>query len=221
MIRSEIVQMFRDQCPEIPSRVISDTTLYSWLQAGDKEFCAETRCIVDQGTTIETAEDEQYWDLTAEITDFYDIDKTSASGVTYNGKALKYKSMAELDIESKNWRARDSGTPQSWFRRGKYLWVDRPIDSNEYDIVVYSSLLSNDWTTDIAPYNAIQTLEPFHPAMILYLIKRAKAKVGKPEEAIAAYQEYASYLKWAKVQLGATRFGAIHFIPKFKIMRRR
>ena len=221
MTRSEIVQMFRDQNPEIPSRVISDTTLHSWLQVGDKEFCAETRCIVDQGTTITTVANEQYWDLTAKITNFYDIDKTSASGVTYNGKALKYKAMSELDIESINWRARAAGTPQSWFRRGKYLWVDRKIDSAVDDIVVYSSLLSTDWTTDVSPYSQLSYLEPYHNGMVLYLIKRAKAKVGKPEEAIAAYQEYSSYLKWCKVQLGATRFGAIRFVPRISLRGRR
>lgn len=221
MIRSEIVQMFRDQNPEITSRVISDTTLNSWLQVGDKEFCAETRCIVDQGTTIVTVANEQYWDLTAKIPNFYDIDKTSASGVTYNGRALKYKSMAELDGESLNWRARDAGTPQSWFRRGKYLWVDRKIDSAADDIVVYSSLLSNDWITDVAPYNSESMLEPYHPAMVLYLIKRAKAKVGKPEEAIASAQEYASYIMWAKKQIGSTRFGAIHFVPRVSLRGRR
>ena len=221
MIRSEIIQKFRDENPEITSRVLTDTTLNSWLQAGDKEFCCETRCIVDQGTTITTVANEQYWDLTAEITNFYDIDKTSASGVTYNGKALKYKAMSELDIESNNWRARDAGIPQSWFRRGKYLWVDRKVDSAADDIVVYSALLSNDWITDIAPYNALAYLEPFHPAMVLYLTKRAKAKVGKPEEAMAAAQEYASYLIWAKKQLGATRFGAIHLVPRISLRGRR
>ena len=221
MTRSEIVQRFRDQNPEIPSRVISDTVLHSWLADGDKEFCAETRCIVDQGTTIETEEDEQYWDLAAEISNFYDIDKTSASGVTYNGKALKYISMSELDVESLNWRARDSGTPTSWFRRGTYLWVDRPIDSEEDDIVVYSCLISNDWVTDIAPYNALSYLEPFSPAMILYLTKRAKAKVGKPEEAAAAAQEYGIYMAWAKKQLGGMRFGAIRFVPRISLRGRR
>jgi len=213
--------MFRDQNPEITSRVLSDTTLHSFLQAGDKEFCAETRCIVDQGTTITTVANEQYWDLTVEITNFFDIDKTSASGVTYNGKPLKYMSMAELDNESSNWRARSAGVPTSWFRRGKYLWFDRKVDSEADDIVVYSALLSNDWITDIAPYNAETQLEPYHVAMVLYLTKRAKAKVGKPEEAIAAFQEYASYLKWAKVQIGGTRFGAIHFVPRISLRGRR
>lgn len=211
MTRSEIVEMFRQICPEIPSRVISDTTLNAWLVLGDKEFCAETRCIVDQGTTITTVADEQYWDLTSKITNFYDIDKTSASGVTYNGKALEYATMAELDMDSINWRAKDAEIPKKWFRRGKYLWVDRKIPTAADDIVVYSVLLSNDWTTDIAPYNELSYLENFHTAMVLYLIKRAKAKVGKPEEAISAAQEYGLYLAWAKKQLGGTTYGPVFF----------
>ena len=214
MIRSEIIDIFRQENPEIPSRVISDTVLEDWLALGDKEFCAETRCIVDQGTTITTVSGEQYWDLTVEIPNFYDIDKTSASGVTYNGKTLEYASMPELDAESKSWRSRSAGVPQKWFRRGNYLWFDRAVDSEADDIVVYSCLLSNDWITDVAPFNEIKSLEPFHASMVLYLTAKAKAKVGKPEEAIKAQAEYSAFVKWCKVQLGSTRFGKIQFVKK-------
>jgi hypothetical protein len=192
------------------------------LQQGDKEFCAETRCIVDQaGTTITTLENEYYWDLSAEITNFYDIDDYPGSGVVYNGRRLTKTTMGELDSDNINWRANSSGVPKKWFRRGKYLYLDRKVDSAVDDLIVYAVLISNDWTTDIAPYNALAHLEPFHPAMILYLTKRAKAKVGKPEEAMAAAQEYMSYLSWAKKQLGGNKFGPIHFTPKSRVMRRR
>ena len=70
MIRSEIVDRFRQENTEIPARVISDAVLESWLIQGDKEFCAETRCIVDQGTTITTVANEQYWDLASKIPKF-------------------------------------------------------------------------------------------------------------------------------------------------------
>jgi hypothetical protein len=215
MIRSDIIERFRTECPEIPSRVIPDALLYDWCADGDKEFCAETRCIVDQdGTTITTVEDEYYWDLTAEISNFYDVDDYPGSGVLYNGKRLTKCTMADLDNESLNWRARGSGVPKKWYRRGKYLYLDRKIDSAIDDLIIYAVLISTDWTTDVAPYNQLTYLEPFHPAMILYLKKRAKAKVGKPEEAIAAAQEYGAYLNWAKKQLGGNKFSSVYFQPK-------
>ncbi len=218
MIRSEIVQTFRDQCPEIPSRVISDTTLHAFLQAGDKNFCAITRCIVDQdGTTITTALNDKYFNLETEITNFYDIDDYPGSGVLYNGKRLTKTTMGELDMEDINWRARSAGTPKKWYRRGKYLYLDRPIDSAADDLIIYAVLISNDWITDVAPYNQWTSLEPYHDAMVLYLIKRAKAKVGKPEEATAAENEYLSYCKWAKSQIGGNKFGPIHFVPRISL----
>ena len=46
MTRSEIVQQFRDENKEIPSRIIADSVLNGWLLIGDKLFCSITRCIV-------------------------------------------------------------------------------------------------------------------------------------------------------------------------------
>jgi hypothetical protein len=215
MIRSEIIQMFRDECPEIPSRVIGDTTLNAWCLVGDKEFCADSRCIVDQdGTTITTVANEQYYDLTAEITNFYDIDDCPGSGVLYNGKRLKKATMAELDLEAPNWRARDAGTPRKWYRRGKYLYLDRKIGTDAEDLIIYSVLISTDWSTDVAPFNELTNLEPYHYAMVLYLVKKAKAKVGKPEEAVAAQAEYNAYMRWAKGQLGGNKYGSVFFRRK-------
>jgi hypothetical protein len=212
--RSEIVYQFRQENSEFPERVISDTVLNAFLLTGDKLFCAETRCIVDQGTTISTAENDQYFDLTAEITDFFDIDDTYASGVTYNGKRIDKKTMAQLDYESPNWRARSSGTPKAWFRRGKYLWLDRKIDSAADNIVVYSVLKSDDWNSDVMPYNQLEYLEPYNSAMVLYLTMRAKSKIGKEEEAKAAAVEYYAYQAWCKRQLSGNKSGAIYFQKK-------
>lgn len=212
MTRSEIVQMFRDECPEITSRVITDATLYNWCLVGDKRFCAETRCIVDkEGTTITTAADEDNWDLESKITNFYDIDDFPGSGVLYNGVRLTKCTMAELDTDSKKWRSRDSGTPKKWFRRGKYLYVDRPVDSNAYDITVYSVLVSDDWNADVAPFNQLGYLEPFHEGMVLYLKMRAKAKIEKPEDAERAAGEYVGYVQWVKRQLGGNKYGPIYY----------
>jgi len=163
------------------------------------------------GTTITTTENDQSWDLTAEITDFYCIDDTYASGVLYNGKRLEKATMAQLDMEAINWRARGSGTPKKYYQRGKYLYLDRPIDVNAEDIVVYAILKSDDWDSDVSPYNQLEYLEPFHPAMVLYLTMRAKSKIGKEEEARAAQVEYFAYQAWAKRQLAGGKAGPIYF----------
>ena len=216
MIRSEIVDQFRSENPEIPSRVVLDTVLYNWCQEGDKLFCAETRCIVDQdGTAWNTAINDEYYDLASKITNFYDIDDYPGSGVVYNGKRIEKTTMASLDTESSNWRARSAGTPRKWYRRGKYLYLDRPIDTAGTNYMrVYSVLISDDWNADVMPYNALAHLEPFHPAMVLYLTAKAKAKVGKPEEAVRAQAEYMAFVKWAKIQLGGNKSAPIFFRKK-------
>jgi len=214
MTRSEIISKFRQENPEITARVIKTTVLNSWLPTGDKEFCAEVRCIVNTGETIETTEDDQSYVLTDEIDKFYDIDDYPGSGVLYNGKRLEKTTMGLLDEESKNWRDRASGTPKKWYRRGNTLYLDRPIDSNEEDLTVYAVLISDDWNSDVAPFNELTYLEPFHYAMVLYLRKRAKAKIGKGKDALAAAAEYAAYTKWAKSQLGGDKYSKILFQPK-------
>ncbi|MFA6067527.1 MAG: hypothetical protein WC810_03000 [Janthinobacterium sp.] len=212
MTRSEIITRFRTECPEIPSNVISDTILNSWLLEGDHQFCAETRCIVDQdGTQITTVENDLFWDLTAQITSFFDVDTYPASGVLYNDVPLKASSLAELDALDKNWRSWPNGTPQRWYRRGKYLYLDRPIDTNAYKLKIYSVLKSTDWSTDVAPFNQLTYLEPYHYAMVLYLIKRAKAKIAKPEDSVKALAEYGAYVTWVKSQLGANKYAPIYF----------
>src|SRR3990167_5298619 len=216
MIRSEVIEKFRQENPEITSRVISDTTLNTWCLLADKQFCAATRCIVDQdGTAWNTAVNDEYYDLTSKITNFFDIDNYPASGVVYNGKRLEKVTMAELDQEAINWRARSAGTAKKWYRRGKYLYLDRPIDTAGTNYMrVYAVLKSTDWDSDVEPFNQLSYLEPFSEAILLYLQKRAKAKVGKPEEAKAAQTEWVDYISWAKAQLGGNKFGPIYFRKK-------
>lgn len=212
MTRSEIISRFREECPEIPSRVISDAVLNSWCELADKEFCAETRCIVDQdGTEWDTAVNDEYYDLTSKITNFYDIDDTYASGVLYDGEYLTKTTMAGLDMDSKNWRARSAGSPKKWYRRGKYLYLDRPVDTAGIKVKVYAVLISDDWNADVAPYNQRTELEPFHEAMLLSLIMRAKAKIAKPEESMRAQAEYQAFVKWSKLQLMGNKSGPIYF----------
>ena len=211
MTRSQVIDAFRVDNPDITARVISDAQLNSYLLTGDKEFCAEVRCIVDNGTTISTTENDESYVLTDEITKFYDINDYPASGVLYNNKALKKTTMAKLDEDYPTWRDRSSGTPEEWYRHGNTLYLDRPIDSNAEDLIIYSVLISDDWDTDVAPFNELTTLEPFHYAMVLYLTKRAKAKIAKGEESIKAQLEYTNYIKWVKSQMGGNKFGPITF----------
>jgi len=214
MTRSEIISRFRQENPEITARVITTTVLNSWLLTGDKEFCAEVRCIVNTGETISTSENDQSFVLTTEIDKFFDVDTFPGGGVLYNGKRLEKTTMGLLDEESENWRARASGTPKKWYRRGDTLYLDRPIDSNEYDLTVYAVLISDDWDSDVAPFNELTYLSPFHYGMVLYLTKRAKAKIGKGKGALAAAAEYFAYTKWAKGQLGGNKYDKILFQPK-------
>lgn len=222
MIRSEVIDAFRSENPEIPSRVISDTVLYSWLLTGDKQFCAETRCITDQdGTEWNSVVNDQYYDLSSKITNFYDIDDYPGSGVLYDGQALKKTTMAELDTEKKNWRDNDKGTPKKWYRRGKYVYFDRPIDTVSIKVRVYAVLISNNWNADVMPFNQLAHLEPYHYSMVLYLNKRAMAKIGKEEDSMKSQAEYNAFVQWAKKQLGGNKAGIIHFNPRTTAMGRR
>ena len=214
MTRVEILAKFRQENSEITTRVLEDAVLHSWLEEGNREICAKTRCIIDQdGTTIETTEDDKYYDLTAKIDKFQDIDEYPGGGVTYNGKRIDEKTIAQLDAESPNWRARSSGTPKAYYRRGKWIYLDRPVDSNEKDIKVYSVLIPNSFNDDSKiPYNELTYLEPFHYALIYYLQKRAKMKIGKSNEEVKALQEYDRYIKWMKKELGGGRYTEINYV---------
>ena len=217
MNRNDIKIAFRAENPEITSRVVSNTLLNIWCESGDKEVCAITRCIVDQdGTTITTAEDDQYYDLTDKITKFYDIDEWPGGGVAYNNKRLVKKTIAELDDDTMSaWRERSSGTPKNYYRRGQWLYLDRPIDSNEYDLQIYAVLISDDFDDDDkTPYNQLTYLEPYHYGIVKYLQWKAKAKVGKPQEASIAMQEFSTYAAWMKKMIGGIRKVIIRFEPK-------
>ena len=215
MTRAEIITKFRSENPEITNRVISNATLYDWCEVADREICAFTRCIVsNEPTTITTEEDDTHWDLTSKISKFYDIDEYPGGGVAYNDKRIDEATVAELDEESSGWRTRSSGTPVKYYRRGKYLYVDRPINSNVYDITIYAVFISDDFdSNNKTPYNQLKHLEPFHDGINKYLQWRAMGKVGKEDEAKIAYTDYNSYVAWMKKQIQGGSHNTFYFTP--------
>ncbi len=213
MNRAELIDDFRVQNPEVDINVISDAQLSSFLLTGDKEVCAATRCIVGDYSFTCVA-NAQYWDVTSLIPKFYAIDDYPGGAVCYDNKRLDLTTISELDHLSSSWRTRSAGTPKKYFMRGKYLWVDRPIETAD-TVQIYYAAISDDFNNDgITPYNQLLHLEPFHNALILYLTYRCKGKVGKPQEAQIAKSEYQDYVKWMKKEVTASKAGVIYFQPR-------
>lgn len=218
MTRLEIEQRFRDENPEVTANVVTAATLHSWCLQGDKEICAKARLIVDTGS-ITAVEDQENYDVTTLLNKFYDVDELPGGGFSRvdtsgNEKRLDKRSKSELDKLRPNWRTASSGTPKDYFRRGKYIYVspapDDSISSFNIDFVAISDDFDNDSKT---PYNELTYLEPFHPALVFYLTWRAKAKIGKPEEALAAMNLYNAYVLWMKKEIGGGKYGPIEFKP--------
>lgn len=200
MTKQEVQDRFRQENPEATDRVITNTVLDNWCQVADKEICARTRLIkwVEDITTIAN---EDTYNLTNEITNFYDIDELPGGGVVYNNKRLRMKTIAQLDQETPSWRTADSGTPNRYFRFNNMIVFDRP-GATAVTLKIYAVLISNDFNDDNKlPFNEYTHLEPFHYSLVLYLTMRAKFKIGKPNEQMAAMAEYENYVKWMKTEI--------------------
>lgn len=220
MTRLEIITRFREECPEITDRVISDAVLNSWCIVGNQEICARARLIVTTTPeVINAVASQEMYDLSA-ITNFYDVDKYPGGGIrrvdtSGNKKRLVEKSIAELDDMSSSWRTASAGTPRYYYRRGKYFGVyptpDSTIDYFEVDAVLIADDFNND---TITPYNQLQHLEPFHYGLVKYLVWRAKGKVGKPQDAATAMAEYLDYIKWIVREIGGGKYNVIYYRPK-------
>lgn len=217
MTRLEIEAKFREENPEFTTNVITASTLHSWCLAANKEICCKARLIVatDDITAIE---DQANYDLTT-LSKFYDIDEIPGGGVSYvndddNEKRLDKTSKSKLDSEISNWRTANSGTPKQYYRRGKYMYVypkpDDTITQFNVDYVAKPDDFNDD---NIEPYNQLTHLEPFHDAILFYLAWRAKAKVGKGEEAATAMQLYGAYVQWMRKEVGGGKYGPIEFRP--------
>lgn len=219
MTRTEIIERFRQENPEITANVVSDTILRSWCITGDKETCAKARLIASNGS-FSVVDDTAGYILTTQLTKFFDIDEYPGGGISTvdssgRERRLIKTTKAQLDDEVPSWRTESSGIPKHYYRRGNYVYLRPAPDSTIDTIKVDFIAISNDFNDDnIAPFNQLTHLEPFHYALVIYLKARAKAKVGKSEEAAAAMAEYDKYVAWIRKEIGGGKYGAIHFRPQ-------
>jgi hypothetical protein len=217
MTRAEIIAMFRADNSEIPDRVISDAKLHNWALVGDKLVCAISRCIVADITfnsVVTTSVYDTRYDLIEKIDKFYDIDDYPGGGTSFDDKPLGKTTVAELDQETPTWRTRSAGTPKKYYRRGKYLYFDRPVDTADLEIRVYAVLVSDDFNNDnIIPFNQLTYLEPFHNAINKYLQWQAKLEVGKPQEAAKAEKDFYDFVAFMKKMITGGKVSPIRFQP--------
>lgn len=212
--RLEIREQFRIENPELTDRVITDTQLNIWCKAANKEICAITRCIVSNvSATFNTEASTKYYDLSDIIYKFFDIDDIPGGGVYYDDVPLKKATPAEMNQLSRNWRSAANGTPKKYWRRGKYLWL-HPTPDAAQDVDVDSILLPDDFDSDLEmPYNDLEHLSPYHDGIQKHLQARAKAKVGKQEEATIAKKDYSDYVSWMKRMVAGYSHAAIYQRP--------
>ena len=223
MTRSEIISKFREENPEITTNVISPAILNTWCLVGNIEICTKARLIVGSTTlttSLSGSTGVKQYNLTSLITNFYDIDEWPGGGVTYYTSSTEYRrltrrTVAELDQIKPGWRGiTDNGTPMNYYRRGQYLYLDRPPEGSK-SLEVYTVLLPDDFDDDAeTPFNQLTYLKPFHYSVVLYLTMRAKAKVSKSEEAKNAMAEYESYVQWMKEEVGGGKYSVIKFRPR-------
>lgn len=218
MNRQNIRQKFRDENPEITERVISDSTLNSWMATANDEICCETRCIVsNEPEVIESQANIKYYDLESNIENFYDIDNFPSVGVYYNGKGLKLSSAGEENDRNKNWRNASSGTPLRFWRKGKYLWLHPTPDTSDIEIEVDCIFKPETFNSDTQePFNGLGHLQPYCDGINKYLQWRVKAKVGKIDESTIAHKDYLTYVSWMKKQIKGNKYNAVRIKPAEK-----
>lgn len=215
MNRQELREKFRSENPEITDRVITDATLNSWMKTANREISCITRCIIsDESKTFNTTINVQKYDLESLIQKFYDIDDMPGGGVYYNDKPLTKSSPGEMNRRSKSWKTYEAGTPRYYWRRGKYLWFERPASASNIEVAVDCILVPDDFDDDTeSPFDGLLTLQPYDESISKYLQMRAKQKVGKYDEAQAAEKDYAAYLTWMSKAVKSAKFGPISLVP--------
>ena len=214
MTRAEIRASFRVESPEITDRVITDAAINSFMLVANREICAETRCIVTNvSETFNTVANTQYYDLEAEIENFFDIDDSTGGGVYYNDLPLEKSGPAEMNSSNRSWRSFAAGTPKKWWMKGKYLWFDRKPDAAQ-DVDVDCILIPNDFDSDAEePFNELGYLQVYSDGISKYLQWRCKAKIGKGDEAAIAKKDYYDYTAWMKKLVRSAKASAIFRRP--------
>lgn len=214
MNRGEIITRFRQENPEITSNVASDSVLQSWCEVGNLEVCTRVR-LVKGSTTITSISSQNTYDLSSEITNFYDIDEYPGGGVAYSNKRLTLTTKAELDQTTPLWRSSSSGTPTKYYRRGKNLILYRTPDTSGDDIDVDSVLIPDALDDDNkTPFNELSYLEPFHYSLVLYLKMRTfNGKVKREGMAQDTMAEYNEYIKWMDNEIDRGIYTKIQIRP--------
>ena len=214
MTRSEILEKFRQENPEITTNVATDAVLNSWIETGNLEMCIRARLIRDEATFTTVTGTKEY-DLSNEITNFYDIDRFPGGGVVYDGDQLEEKSLAQIFKERPSWLSDSNGTPKDYYRRGQYLVFGKP-PSSAVTVRVYCVLLLEALDDDNkSPFNELTYLEPFHYGLVLYLKKRVfMGKTKKSDQAQQAVQEYNDYINWLTHEVNRGIFKGYTLRPK-------
>lgn len=216
---SDIIQRFRDENPELDSNVITDATLMSWLLDGDLETCTRVRLINSEGTVITSVTNQSTYDLTNTTPLFLDIDESVGGGLCYYLTSGTYKRIekvtkAWLDNNNSQWRTASAGTPRYYYRYGKNIVVYPKPNSTVSYFSVDLILLSNPFNNlNIMPFNQLPYLSPFHASLKLYLMWRAKIKIGKAEESDTALKAYTAYTDWMIKTIGGGKYGSMEFRP--------
>lgn len=219
MLMSDIIQRFRDENPELDANVISDATLMSWLLDGDLETCTRVRLINQEGISIPAVSGTSTYDLTKTTALFLDIDESVGGGLCYYNTSGSYKRIdrvtkAWLDNNNSQWRTASSGTPRYYYRYGQNIIVYPKPDSTIVNFTVDLILLSNPFINlNQMPFNQLPYLAPFHASLKLYLMWRAKIKIGKSDESDAALKAYVAYTDWMIKTIGGAKYGVIEFRP--------
>lgn len=219
MLMSDIIQRFRDENPEIDVNVIPDATLMGWLLVGDQEVCMDQRLVTTENVNIPSVTGQSTYSLTALNSLFFDINESYGGGLVYYNanyyKRVYPQTKAWLDNNMSQWRTASTGTPRWYYRSGSNIVVYPTPDDTVVNFNIDLVLLSNPFIQlNQMPYNQLPYLAPFHYALVLYLQWRAKIKVGKEEEGMAAYKLYQVYLQWMRKTIQGGRQGVIEFRPQ-------
>lgn len=220
MLMSDIIQRFRDENPELDPNVIPDATLMSWLLVGDLEICTMVRLINQEGFSIPVVSGTARYDLTTVSPLFLDIDESVGGGLAYyntsgNYKRLEKQTKAWLDNNVAQWRTASIGVPRYYYRYGKYVVLCPTPSSVITNLTVDLILLSNPFNNlTIMPFNQLPYLAPFHYSLVLYLVWRAKVKIGKGDESDAALKALNTYVQWMVKTIGGGKYGVVEFRPQ-------